>query len=1085
MAGDLTLFKKNSINYYGVFCSKFDKINPYNDMLTKVRKQYYESGLKPQKNKFNARDTNGGVYRYNYNLNEDSVLKWRVYNESHFIEKVISKNDEDYRVEIRDRTGKILQKCIYFGTFHNWEKTKYFDEKNKDNPALELVLHEKSGIMVILKYTPEIDLLKPEILYPCTVVSDPMIRQKITDKLGTPDVYALCTDGLVYFADHKTSVLWNKYANEFKNSAISAQQTANEAAPQIEKTAQEPVKPDTAVNNTVAPKMKIDLTQTQDIIIPNVVKPDSVVIHTGIIENSSKSEAAGKPFSIDREAIAAKTQQENDTPTEAKVHSDSLKSYEEIKSEPVYDEEITQSTNTQVTVSEKAPDIFDAPLQDMSELEKDLKSENNGIDLSGLDDFETLENLDELDNLKNSIENHSDDVQHDTQSRDNDSENELEITLDKTYNYKRVRPSYGKKDMFADYSESGSTIKGFDKQKFREPVPLIKENELPVKNTASFVSIDEKTAKKPTEITPAAPNNSFRAARPDKIIRHTDDVYYYYGKLDAEGKRAGYGRTVMSSGHTAYDGEYSDDKRSGFGVYYYRNGKICYAGNWDKNHKSGAGVSFVPKDQSMIIGKWENNKTSGPIAAADRSGNITIAGSYSDGKCEGIGMKFLKNKETFLVSSWDNNTLSSKGTVFNKDGELLYHGELNDERFDGQGISYKNGMVVYSGQWKNNVYNGKGVLHLASGRTVSGDFKAGSINGNAVFTDKNGQIIYEGEWRDNRYHGEGRRFCEESGLWCEGTFCDGLPSGVLYGYDNEGEPVYKGEWKDFRFHGRGILFNNGDMEYEGSFEKGIKEGFGTEYKNNKRVYGGRFSKNKRNGFGISYTPDGAAEYCGAWSDGLYDGIGILYEAGEPKYFGEFQSGKMHGRINEVSGGIIIKECVCKNGEITYMREYSNDGLNLIYEGHVKNGLYDGMGCKFTEYGEKRFEGIFRNGEMFKNMKVRLKELDKLPSADYMKKTCYNEFVDGNSYVIEQEYCGGSYSGMLIDGKPEGKGTILYFDHGYTGAFSHGKPCGVGVIYEWNGDEITGTFVDSPSYNTGTIKFSNDVVYYLVTDGGEN
>ena len=75
--------------------------------------------------------------------------------------------------------------------------------------------------------------------------------------------------------------------------------------------------------------------------------------------------------------------------------------------------------------------------------------------------------------------------------------------------------------------------------------------------------------------------------------------------------------------------------------------------------------------------------------------------------------------------------------------------------------------------------------------------------------------------------------------------------------------------------------------------------------------------------------------------------------------------------------------------------------------------------------------------------------------------------------------------MLIDGKPEGKGTILYFDHGYTGAFSHGKPCGVGVIYEWNGDEITGTFVDSPSYNTRTIEFANDVVYYLAAKGGEN
>ena len=1066
MAGDLTLFKKNSVNYYGVFCSKYDKMNPYSDMLTKVRKQYYESGYKPQKNKFNVRDSNG-VYRYNYNLNEDSVLKWRVYNESHFIEKVISKNDQDYRVEIRDRTGKILEKCIYFGTFHNWKKTKYYDEKNKDNPALELVLHEKSGIMVILKYTPEIDLLKPEILYPCAVVEDPSVRQKITAKLGTPDVYALCTDGLVYFADHNTSLLWNKYANEYKNAERAAEQTSIEDNKPQERsiTPEKPAVQENTVIQSNKPKMKIDLTQTQDIIVPNVVKPDSVVIHSGL-NNAPYQDISSRQIEIDREAITAKTrQQEEDMPTTAKVHSDSLKSYEETKEEPFIGGAIGQNKDIQTSLDNDIDDI----------------SDNTAVDSDPLPDIGSIDiaELEELADLSEDIEPSPNKIE------DSKSDNELEITLDKTYNYKRVRPSYGQQERFADYSESGSTIKSFDKQKFREPVPLIKENELPVKKAETVTPVKEQTFVKPKEAVTVNKSDTFKGARPDKIIRHTDDMYYYYGGLDAEGKRTGYGRTVMSSGHTAYDGEYADDKRSGFGVYYYRNGKICYVGNWDKNHKSGAGVSFVHKDRSMIIGKWENNQTTGPIAAADHSGNITIAGGYKDGKCEGIGMKFLKNKETFLVSSWNYNTLSSKGTVFNKNGELLYYGELKDERFEGQGISYKNGLPVYSGEWKNNMYDGKGILHLASGRTVSGDFKSGSINGNAVFTDKNGQIIYEGEWRDNRYHGEGRRFCEDSGLWCEGTFSDGLPDGVLYGYDNDGEPVYKGEWKDFRFHGRGILFKDGDMEYEGSFERGIKEGFGTEYKNNKRVYGGRFSQNKRNGFGISYTSEGSAEYCGVWKDGLYDGIGILYESGEPKYFGEFRSGRMHGRINEVSGGVIIKECVYNNGEIAYMREYSQDGLNLVYEGHVKNGLYDGMGCKFTEYGEKRFEGIFRNGEMFKNMKVRLKTLEKLPAADYMNKTCYSEFTDGNSYVIEQEYCGGSYSGMLIDGKPEGKGTILYFDHGYTGAFSHGKPCGVGVIYEWNGDEITGTFVDSPSYNTRTIEFANDVVYYLAAKGGEN
>ena len=65
MAGDLTFFLKNSVHYYGVFCTQYDTVNPYTDMLTAVRKKYYESGLKTQKLKTNKR-LNDVIYRYNY-----------------------------------------------------------------------------------------------------------------------------------------------------------------------------------------------------------------------------------------------------------------------------------------------------------------------------------------------------------------------------------------------------------------------------------------------------------------------------------------------------------------------------------------------------------------------------------------------------------------------------------------------------------------------------------------------------------------------------------------------------------------------------------------------------------------------------------------------------------------------------------------------------------------------------------------------------------------------------------------------------------------------------------------------------------
>ena len=69
MPGDLTLFKKNAVNYYGVFLKGFDSGNPYKDKLTVVRKNYYETGLQTQKRKFTETGEDGKVYKYNYCLN--------------------------------------------------------------------------------------------------------------------------------------------------------------------------------------------------------------------------------------------------------------------------------------------------------------------------------------------------------------------------------------------------------------------------------------------------------------------------------------------------------------------------------------------------------------------------------------------------------------------------------------------------------------------------------------------------------------------------------------------------------------------------------------------------------------------------------------------------------------------------------------------------------------------------------------------------------------------------------------------------------------------------------------------------------
>lgn len=257
MPGDMTMFRRNAVNYYGVFLKGFDKVDPYKDKLTIVRKNYYESGLQTQKRKFAEMGDDGKVYKYSYSLNEDTVLKWKVINTAgRVLERVPPQRDgDDYRVEIRDNFGKIL-KCIYFGPYHNWIKTKYYGE-NSSEPIAELVYWDKNGTVSILKYKDGADSKHPEVLCPCRPVEDQKLLQKLIDKLGVPEVSTLCSKGYVYFASDRYSRQWERYCGDPSLLDVAPYDP-------FPTSGSEPVK-------------KIDLTQTDDVIVPEKAAKDSLI----------------------------------------------------------------------------------------------------------------------------------------------------------------------------------------------------------------------------------------------------------------------------------------------------------------------------------------------------------------------------------------------------------------------------------------------------------------------------------------------------------------------------------------------------------------------------------------------------------------------------------------------------------------------------------------------------------------------------------------------------------------------------------------------------------------------------------------
>lgn len=565
--------------------------------------------------------------------------------------------------------------------------------------------------------------------------------------------------------------------------------------------------------------------------------------------------------------------------------------------------------------------------------------------------------------------------------------------------------------------------------------------------------------------------------RTDRLIIESGGVpYYYFGETDGD-KRSGFGRTVMSDGRTAYEGSYRADKRDGFGVYYYRSGKICYAGSWQQNKRNGLGAAFSSSDGSLYVGKWENNETTGAGASFSSDGELLYAGRTEDGVRQGAGLTRTADGG-FFVGKYKDGEFLKEGTLFDADGNMLYSGGYFAGKRNGFGNSYRpDGSVIYRGEWKNDKSHGNGTLYLVDGGTLSGQFRAGAAHGKCTLTDSGGRVIYSGSFANDTYNGTGRLYREDGG-YAEGRFVDGEPTGVFNEYNSEKHLIYCGEWNDMRRSGKGIEYKDGEKVYEGSFDNSLYEGEGKLYENGRLKYAGSFSGGVINGFGIEFIGDDI-RYQGMWKNARYDGCGILYHDGLPKYAGCFRDGKREGRINEISNRTVIRKSIYENNELVYMCEFTHGG-ELKYYGCVSGGRRSGMGCSFGASCEKEFEGIFKNGEPEKPMQVFYRELAELPSCAELENTEYELFRKAPDYIIEKRIGAGIFTGRLRDGVPSGRGTMLYFDHRYTGMFGEGKARGEGVIYTRDGTEIRGIFGDMATPDCNTYAFG-DVTYYLVAD----
>ena len=308
-------------------------------------------------------------------------------------------------------------------------------------------------------------------------------------------------------------------------------------------------------------------------------------------------------------------------------------------------------------------------------------------------------------------------------------------------------------------------------------------------------------------------------------------------------------------------------------------------------------------------------------------------------------------------------------------------------------------------------------------------------------------------------------------------FAQSKETGVLYLWDISSGKV----WKNFGD-------DDSQQKYKGEIKGGLPDGLG-----------------------FTLFTDGT-KYMGQWQDGKQHGHGtFIFLTGE-KMSGEWEKNEEWNITKyDINGNIIARYADGvllidnkKEGVLFYRQEFGNLGWfttgneekDYKYEGEIENGKPNGWG-KFTypsgsmhegEYKEGKYHGqgtfTFAKGkkvvgEFKENKPWNVTEFDKDGNiiAKYAegvelvekkaKGVLFTRKVKGEWIWFENGIAddGGKYEGEIENGKPNGKGTLIYRNGTrYVGEYLDGTWNGQGSFYFPDGEKWVGEFKEDAPWN---------------------
>lgn len=123
--------------YYSVYHSLYDNIDSRDNVLSDIRKKYFETGSEI-KNKI-TKEIDSVTYRYSYHIKYGQPLKWKKMYGNRLLEKSQLNNDGSYSIVTYDEYRRVI-KVQYYSWEHEWIKSEYLAADNiKKTPSVILM----------------------------------------------------------------------------------------------------------------------------------------------------------------------------------------------------------------------------------------------------------------------------------------------------------------------------------------------------------------------------------------------------------------------------------------------------------------------------------------------------------------------------------------------------------------------------------------------------------------------------------------------------------------------------------------------------------------------------------------------------------------------------------------------------------------------------------------------------------------------------------------------------------------------------------------------------------------------------------